>query len=891
MEFFDKKISNLIEQQFPATYRENGSTFVQFVKAYYEWMEETNNVNFFTRRLLDYRDIDSTVDGFIKHFKYKYLNSIQFDTAVDTKKIVKHSLDLYRSKGTERSIDLFFKSVFGVPAEVYFPARDIFRTSSGTWIEPKYLEIESFDSAIDFVGLQIEGIDSGAKAFVERYVKKFSTNGHVSHLLFISSITGIFNTGEKIRTTKSKNIGPTIIGSLNYLSVVDGGSGFSVGDIVEIQSNNNGRNAAARVSAIESISGKVAFTLLDGGWGYNSNSQIIIAEKMIIASKIYNLNSNNSFNRFETVVQPLANLHYSSLSGVQFTEGDLVFKANSTSIIGQASVISIDRISNTEGYLLLSTALDKFDPNYSATDESLNVLGTESGFEIVFEDNQLISNDGNIYKYDSFLDEDGNGLVYEDSANLLSTSALAQAVIVGSTDLTASANLMKYSSNVTIEVINSLNQFSAGEELFQYSANSVEIANAYINQISYVGSNATIKLINVNGSFFNGNVHSRTNSSNAEIISVIQTLGFFDVENDFIADKNALMYGLESSTYATISVLSQGSGGNFSISNTYVYEEIVARNTDVIQDYITVQLDAADYGFPSPGNTDLSSTLDDAFTYDVQTYGRISNIIITNSGVDYNFSPYVAVFSPELYAYKKRDFIVNIADVSGSFSIGEAVTQNGSVIGIVKNGSNNSVLFLKRTTFDDIVSNLILNTENQYSLVTEDKYYITEENYAYLYGLSSGSSAQPIEVSEDASSEIVGLNAEIVATTTSANGSVLSLEVSDSGFSYFDGELVSFMKDENDIVGTALAYVQFQGTSTGYHTENNSTLSQDKYIQDGRYYQEFSYEVRSAIVLDKYSDMLKQVMHVAGTELFSRFIHTAAIDLLTTVAYSSLTIS
>jgi len=40
------------------------------------------------------------------------------------------------------------------------------------------------------------------------------------------------------------------------------------------------------------------------------------------------------------------------------------------------------------------------------------------------------------------------------------------------------------------------------------------------------------------------------------------------------------------------------------------------------------------------------------------------------------------------------------------------------------------------------------------------------------------------------------------------------------------------------------------------------------YIHDGNYYQEYSYEVLTKISVDRYSDMFKKVMHMAGTKFF-----------------------
>jgi len=72
----EKKISNFIENQFPRFYQEEGENFILFTKAYYEWMETTGNPIAEARKLLDYRDIDNTLDAFLQHFQTNLMLSL-----------------------------------------------------------------------------------------------------------------------------------------------------------------------------------------------------------------------------------------------------------------------------------------------------------------------------------------------------------------------------------------------------------------------------------------------------------------------------------------------------------------------------------------------------------------------------------------------------------------------------------------------------------------------------------------------------------------------------------------------------------------------------------------------------------------------------------------------
>jgi len=68
-------------------------------------------------------------------------------------------------------------------------------------------------------------------------------------------------------------------------------------------------------------------------------------------------------------------------------------------------------------------------------------------------------------------------------------------------------------------------------------------------------------------------------------------------------------------------------------------------------------------------------------------------------------------------------------------------------------------------------------------------------------------------------------------------------------------------------------------------------LSDDAKVHDNFYYQELSYVVRSGLSLDKYSKVLKDLLHVSGTQLFGEVIKVQeSVGLQISVANSSVTI-
>lgn len=835
MKTIESQISNFIETQFPSVYREYGPSFVSFTKAYYEWLESSNNVIYHSRRLLDYSDIDNTIEDFIVHYKNMYMNSIRFETAVDTPRIIKHSLDIYRSKGTERSVSLFFKSVFGVDAQVYYPSQDIFKTSDGKWIKPEYLELAYRNDLANFENIQIEGISSGATAFVEKFIKKKSGKNAAinSYLYYISDRIGNFQTGEILKNSTTGVLGPVIIGSATTLDVLNGGANYEIGDIVYLISDNNGIDGTARVANTRSITGKVTFNLVDGGWGYNANSEIIISNNILTVNNVIigdPSSGTNLFDQFETLIQPLANIGFNTSTNGMFNIGDTVYRTDNTgSQYTNGTIISVSYTNSTAGSLLITYNANGYWGDTPALEtESGSILETEDGFDLAYEDN--ISLDANNFIYNS------------------TTGAYANIMLVK--NQTASANIMKLSDTMTLYVSNSFIHFSNNDEIYQLYGNT-EVANAKIISVSYSGTIATLSVNNYFGSFYSNTILGRTGNSTGYLDNILLNVGIYDVKNNFLTGDT--IYSSNSNSTAVITKISNGLGAAFTLTNNFTETEDVKYNIDVVSDYYDTLVGASNY-YLGNGVSNLSSYIGASLAYYTNTYGSISDIVITNDGNDYDAAPYVIVYEPSIAKFKKLDFILNITDLNGFFVSGEIVqdSSSNSNIGIVKPSSNSTVLFLKRICFEDIKTG------------------------TSVIGLTSNSTANITVVAPDTSTDPLGLNAVITSNAAIALGEVNELQVFNSGKNYFEGETVTFKPVDSllsdRIMGTAEVHLGQQGTSDGFYIYNNSALSGTKYLQDSDYYQQFSYEIQSEISLDKYEDVLKSILHIAGTKHFSKYV-------------------
>ena len=635
MKKIESIISPFVENQFPSFYKEEGPQFIAFVKAYYEWMESANNVLDQARSLTDYRDIDTTLDEFIVQFKEKYLKNIQFDTATNKELLIKNSLDLYRSKGTERSIDLFFKLVYGTSAEVRYPADNILRVSDGIFEKPEYLEITHTRYNIDYVGKQIIGGISGAKAFVEKFIRRRTTAGYVD-ILYISGRQGEFNNGEAIGLNINNN--PVfdrskrakLIGSVKRVILQDRSRDFRVGDIVTFEGDGNGLGGLARVESVSEATGIVDFIFVDGGYGYTLDAESIISEKVItLDNVIANTGSNQYFKLFEQAVEPIVNATFTSATA-NLSVGAVVtrYAANNLAV-GSGKIIELTQSGNT-GSVLISHVNGVFTNTttyyttgnaisfYANTAEDKTISGKVMGIPDVYTvtvQNTLgtLEVGQNVF-YKNTTTIVGSGTIHTIAGNTLTLTSAKGVFPIGERfevegNSSISANVAK--TDFTIGVYNisrnistiryssaNNNELPFSSRIYRYDSIGRRIAEGILLTVSHDSGTSTgnLTFIPVKGYFTETErFYTNGNTSQATTVTYTNTV----TGGDFVPSEHARLLTQTTNTSAVPLTTSFGSGAQFEIGTLRDTEDIFI-GTDLISangvgtlDYDRVNLNVA----------------------------------------------------------------------------------------------------------------------------------------------------------------------------------------------------------------------------------------------------------------------------------------------------------
>lgn len=134
-------LSVLVREQLPSFVRSDYQTFVAFVEAYYEYLEQYHNLTDFTRHLLQYDDVEQTLSEFLDYFSKTYIPLIPQDTYTAKDVLIQHAKEFYRTKGTPAAFKFLFRAVFGEDVDLYYGKDLVLRASDGKWLSRQSLRV------------------------------------------------------------------------------------------------------------------------------------------------------------------------------------------------------------------------------------------------------------------------------------------------------------------------------------------------------------------------------------------------------------------------------------------------------------------------------------------------------------------------------------------------------------------------------------------------------------------------------------------------------------------------------------------------------------------------------------------------------------------------------
>lgn len=842
MNFVEGLIYPLVKSHFPQFYNEEGPRFVDFVKEYYRWMSDTNNALQISRSLQSLRDVDSTTDPLFVHFKEEFMNNLPVISEANKTLFLKHIINLYNAKGTEQGIQMLLRAMFNESAQVFYPGNQLLKSSDGVWFVPKYLELTVSNRSLNFIGKEIIGNQTGARAFVEKLVMQ-RIQGKYFNVAYLSGIRGDFITGERI--TESANTvllnAPSVIGSLTSLDIITGGQQFLVGDTFDVISS-FGTRGQARVTAVSNQTGVISFTLVDGGWGYtNTTSQVLISTEVISVTDVQNANAFiTGFSQFETVTQNLRNMAYTSSSNsALFTVGSLIENYDGGGLITSNAVIVTSTVTNSSaGSLLICPISGAINSDATFSLRGNTTTGVISSFLNVTASGNVVGSNTTDVGVLSLL----NQFVITPLANIIggssNTCALVANVSTGSQANFAVGTLKNIEQNfISPDFINANNLNGVPFFTINLNGNNAGYGNSSLGFPNYSLANTSAVILNV----------LRFQSmSLGEIASLINiNPGVSYNKTPFVVVLQKEIRGYNKHDYK---IEYSGATGLFLNG-----EQITSNYNN-----LGVDLTVVSFSGTAANGTATSAAVQGEFIYQSNGSANIATGLVYSSVMAGGAGDIILVQNTGTFVTTTNSTLVLHSITTGATANITVVTPTNIPVaakGFNKATSNSNVLRVKRVSMADG--------------------FITGQS---ITGVSSGTVANVVSVSPEDETLVIGINANTNSNVQTSNNAVLNVAISDSGFGYIENEVVSLSNPNTVFVISGKTHLGKQGIGTGFFTSLNGFLSDVNVLQDGEYYQDFSYEVQTKIPFNKYFDVLNQVVHLAGTKVFGRVISTSEIS-------------
>lgn len=281
--------STLIPYQLPSFIRENDDyqNFVTFLQAYYQWMEQTNNVYDYSNNLPSYLDIDTTSSSFLDYFYNEFLQYFPEDILVNKNTAIKLARELYQTKGTPASYQLLFRILYNSDFEIEYTKDYLLKPSSGNWYISKSLRLGTTDpNFLNTINYRIFGQTSKSIATIENAIL---VGNKIE--VFISNIERLFQSGETITIVDNNNqpvlingeyLSSFIVGQINQINIDPNNRGllYQPGDPVIIYGglNPNIENPVGATAVIaNTTTGLIQdISVVSGGFGYTPYPNTII---------------------------------------------------------------------------------------------------------------------------------------------------------------------------------------------------------------------------------------------------------------------------------------------------------------------------------------------------------------------------------------------------------------------------------------------------------------------------------------------------------------------------------------------------------------------------------------------------------------------------------------
>lgn len=460
-----------------------------------------DNVIRSTGELLNYRNVELSVDKYVDYLKSELYTSLPSNIEANKRFIARKFRDFYKIKGNRKSYQLLFRTLFNEDVEIKYPGEDLLRVSDGKFEKTQIIRavIENESTIFEFLNQTIVGQISEAIGNVVD-IKLFNVGSVRVAEMTLKLVSGVFNAGERIEIVGTETTNTAIYGMVTGFTINDAGSGYTVGDTVIITSG-EGNGAKGLVSSIQK-SPITSIKVNTPGYGYRLNTEATINNSgtggtglIVRVTDIANTYSAGGYTVGETATISIINRGSNYFKAPTITLTD-----NVISSLGMLSDKLIQIVSGGTNYAVGNALVFTGGSGAGAVGKVASV-GETTTYDFLFEDGFRMKADGSYY--DIIKNEDWNvtgpitRLELTNFGTGYTTSNLPTISVTSGTG--SSANLVPIGiqgvgANVSIDVANNVTGIGSIRKIDIIDF-GVGYATANVNMTSVGDGNANVSAI------------------------------------------------------------------------------------------------------------------------------------------------------------------------------------------------------------------------------------------------------------------------------------------------------------------------------------------------------------------------------------------------------------
>lgn len=260
------KLKTLIAKQLPEFVVSENPGLVQFLEAYYEYLDQRE-----TRTINELRDIDKTLDEFVTYIKNEVdvFGESNYDY-IDKLLLIRKIKQVLVAKGSEAAYKFLFKILFDKPVNISYPWDSVLKASDGKWNRDTSLFVRITEgNPIPLIGERVTIVGSIRRIFV--YVKNVQfIENDVFEIFIEKNFFGNIEIGDLLDYNGIKGI---ILSTTVGYEIISPGSGYKIGDLINGSTFANNRTITQilKVTKVDTNGGILELSTLKFGYGYTSD--------------------------------------------------------------------------------------------------------------------------------------------------------------------------------------------------------------------------------------------------------------------------------------------------------------------------------------------------------------------------------------------------------------------------------------------------------------------------------------------------------------------------------------------------------------------------------------------------------------------------------------------